>query len=279
MKKIIAFVFCLFSLHVNAQNKVSKVILECTSEMGKFPVYQIEISDAGNIKYNGKRNVKIIGDYIFNVPVEKIKNLFYSINSQKMNMLPNSYKLRTANLPSTNLSFVYNNEKKKTIKNISEGPIYLIQIAAEIDKIWNETVRIEREYNIDAPTISEIKKYPSVAEDVGLSKPMPKIEIFEFVEQMPEYVGGEDKLNQYLNENLTYPAKDKEMGIEGRVICTFIVNEDGSLSDVRISRGISQECNLEAIRLIKNMPNWKPGKQNAKSVKVYYSVPVIFNLD
>jgi protein TonB len=108
---------------------------------------------------------------------------------------------------------------------------------------------------------------------------MPKIEIFEFVEQMPEYVGGEDKLNQYLNENLTYPAKDKEMGIEGRVICTFIVNEDGSLSDVRISRGISQECNLEAIRLIKNMPNWKPGKQNGKSVKVYYSVPVIFNLD
>ena len=75
MKKIIAIVFCLFSLLVNAQNKVSKVILECTSEMGKFPVYQIEISDAGNIKYNGKRNVKIIGDYIFNVPVEKIKNL------------------------------------------------------------------------------------------------------------------------------------------------------------------------------------------------------------
>jgi TonB family protein len=279
MKKIILFVFCLCSLNLLAQNKVSKVILERTSKIGKFPIYQIEISDLGNLKYNGKRNVKVIGDFNFNVSVENIKNLFYYINSQKLNTLPNSYKLRTVDLPSTNLSFVYNNEKKKTINNISEGPIYLTQIAAEIDKIWDETVRKEKDYNIDGPLISDRKKNPSVAEDVGLSKPMPQIEIFEFVEQMPEYPGGDDKLEHYFKENLNYPSKEKEMGIEGRVICGFIVNEDGSLSDIKIVRSISEGCDEEAIRLIKNMPNWKPGKQNGKAVKVSYSLPIIFNLD
>jgi protein TonB len=260
-----------------AQNKVSKVTLERTSKIGKFPVYQIEITDAGNIKYNGKRNVKIIGDYMFHLPVEKIKNLFYHINSQKMNTLPNSYQLQTADLSSTNLNFVYNDAKDKIIKNISEGPIYLTQIADEIDKIWDETVRKERDSNIDAPSISDMKKYPSVVE---LGKPMPnKIEIFEFVEQMPEYLGGEDKLEQYFKENIKYPSKEKEMGIEGRVICAFIVNEDGSLSNIKIARSISEKFDEEAIRLIKNMPNWKPGKQNEKAVKVSYSLPIIFNLD
>jgi protein TonB len=279
MKKIIVLVFCLCTLNLLAQNKVSKVILERTSEIGKFPVYQIEITDAGKLKYNGKRNVKIIGDYMFHLPVEKIKNLFYHINSQKMNTLPNSYQLQTANLSRTNLIFVYNDAKDKIIKNISEGPKYLIEIASEIDKIWDETVRKESDSNIDAPLSSDRNKIPSVLEDVGLSKLISKIEIFEFVEQMPEYLGGEDKLEHYFKENIKYPTKAKEMRIEGRVICAFIVNEDGSLSDIKIARSISKEFDEEAIRLIKNMPNWKPGKQNGKAVKVNYSLPIIFNLD
>lgn len=69
------------------------------------------------------------------------------------------------------------------------------------------------------------------------------------------------------------------MGIEGRVISAFIVNEDGSLSNIKIARSISEKFDEEAIRLIKNMPNWKPGKQNGKAVKVSYSLPIIFNLD
>ena len=140
-------------------------------------------------------------------------------------------------------------------------------------------MRKERDDNIDAPTISDIKKYPPVLEDVGLPKAMPRIEIFEFVEQMPEYPGGEDLLEKYFKENLNYPAKEKEMGVEGRVICRFIVNEDGSLSDIKIVRSISEGCDEEAIRLIKYMPYWKPGKQNGKAVKVSYNLPIIFNLD
>ena len=279
MKKIIAIVFCLCTLNLLAQKKVSKVVLDCTSKIGNFPVYQIEITDAGNIKYIGKRNVKIKGDYMFHLPVDVIKNLFYYINSQKMNTLPNSYQLKTADMSSANLIFVYDNATDKIIKNIAEGPSYLTQIAAEIDKIWDETVRKERDDNIDAPTISDIKKYPPVLEDVGLPQAMPRIEIFEFVEQMPEYPGGEDMLEKYFKENLNYPAKEKEMGVEGRVICRFIVNEDGSLSDFKIVRSISEGCDEEAIRLIKNMPHWKPGKQNGKAVKVSYSLPIIFNLD
>ena len=103
--------------------------------------------------------------------------------------------------------------------------------------------------------------------------------IFQVVESMPEFPGGQQALFKYLAENVKYPVIAQENGIQGRVICQFVVNKDGSIVDVVAVRS-SGEASLdkEAIRVIKSMPKWKPGKQRGKPVRVKYTVPVNFRL-
>ena len=103
--------------------------------------------------------------------------------------------------------------------------------------------------------------------------------IFMVVETMPEFPGGQQALFKYLGENVKYPVIAQENGIQGRVICQFVVNKDGSIVDVVAVRS-SGEASLdkEAIRVIKSMPKWKPGKQRGKPVRVKYTVPVNFRL-
>ena len=103
--------------------------------------------------------------------------------------------------------------------------------------------------------------------------------IFMVVESMPEFPGGQQALFKYLAENVKYPVIAQENGIQGRVICQFVVNKDGSIVDVVAVRS-SGESSLdkEAIRVIKSMPKWKPGKQRGKPVRVKYTVPVNFRL-
>lgn len=102
--------------------------------------------------------------------------------------------------------------------------------------------------------------------------------VFTVVEVMPEYPGGDAELLKFISSNVKYPASSKEKGEQGRVICSFIVNKDGSVSDYKIVRSISAELDAEAIRVLKMMPRWTPGKQNGKSVAVKYTVPVTFRL-
>ena len=103
--------------------------------------------------------------------------------------------------------------------------------------------------------------------------------VFQVVESMPEFPGGQQALFKYLAENVKYPVIAQENGIQGRVICQFVVNKDGSIVDVVAVRS-SGEASLdkEAIRVIKSMPKWKPGKQRGKPVRVKYTVPVNFRL-
>ena len=103
--------------------------------------------------------------------------------------------------------------------------------------------------------------------------------IFMVVESMPEFPGGQQALFKYLAENVKYPVIAQENGIQGRVICQFVVNKDGSIVEVVAVRS-SGEASLdkEAIRVIKSMPKWKPGKQRGKPVRVKYTVPVNFRL-
>lgn len=103
-------------------------------------------------------------------------------------------------------------------------------------------------------------------------------EIYSVTEQMPQYPGGIPALTAFLSRNLVYPAKAQEAGIQGKVIVRFVVGNDGSLSDVKVVRGIGGGCDEEALRVIRKMPKWNPGKQNGKAVKVYYSQPISFRL-
>ena len=102
---------------------------------------------------------------------------------------------------------------------------------------------------------------------------------FVVVETMPEFPGGQQALFKYLSENVKYPVIAQENGIQGRVICQFVVNKDGSIVDVEVVRsGGDASLDKEAVRVIKSMPKWKPGKQRGKAVRVKYTVPVNFRL-
>lgn len=98
-------------------------------------------------------------------------------------------------------------------------------------------------------------------------------------EHMPEFPGGERALFEFLGKNIKYPAMARDAGIKGRVYIEFVVGKDGSVSSAKILRGIGGGCDEEAERVVKMMPNWKPGRQAGKKVSVIYRLPVNFRLD
>ena len=107
----------------------------------------------------------------------------------------------------------------------------------------------------------------------------PADDAFDVVEQMPEYPGGPKALMEFLNNNVQYPAEAEKAGIQGRVIATFVVEKDGSISNAKVVKSVDPLLDAEALRVIGAMPNWKPGMQNGKVVRVKYTVPLSFHLD
>ncbi|MGN8067567.1 M56 family metallopeptidase [Mucilaginibacter sp. SG564] len=104
-------------------------------------------------------------------------------------------------------------------------------------------------------------------------------QVFTSVEQVPEFPGGLEAFGKFLGDNVKYPKADREKGIKGRVIATFIVEADGSLSNIKVTRGLSEAIDAEAVRVLDISPKWKPGIQNGRAVRVQYSVPISFTLD
>ena len=100
--------------------------------------------------------------------------------------------------------------------------------------------------------------------------------IYSYVEQMP--TSGYD-FQKYLKDNIHYPDSARAYNIQGRVIVKYIVNDDGSISDCTVVRGIDPYCDAEAVRVISNMPNWKPARQDSKAVRVWYTLPIVFRLE
>lgn len=109
-------------------------------------------------------------------------------------------------------------------------------------------------------------------------KDVDEDKIFVFPSEMPEFPGGPMALLKYLNQNVKYPVIAAENGVNGKVTVSFVVNKDGSICDVKILRGVDPALDQEAIRVVSNMPRWKPGKQGDKPVRVSYRVPINFRL-
>ena len=101
---------------------------------------------------------------------------------------------------------------------------------------------------------------------------------YDAVEQMPTFPGGEAELMKFIRDNLRYPLTAKKEGIQGRVILRFVVTKTGAIDNITVLRSLDPACDEEAIRLIKSMPRWIPGKQNGNNVPVYYTLPVVFKL-
>jgi protein TonB len=103
-------------------------------------------------------------------------------------------------------------------------------------------------------------------------------EIFVFVEDQPTFPGGDEARIKYLQDNIHYPEMAKESGIQGTVYVTFVVEKDGRITNVKVLRGIGGGCDEEAVRIIKNMPKWKPGKQRGRAVRAQFNMPIRFVL-
>ena len=109
------------------------------------------------------------------------------------------------------------------------------------------------------------------------SEPQEKV-IFQVVEEMPQFPGGMGEAMKFLAKNMKYPVAAQQAKIEGRVIVQFVVEKDGSVSDVKVMRGVNSELDAEAIRVVSMMPKWIPGKQRGKAVAVKYTMPIMFRL-
>ncbi len=106
-----------------------------------------------------------------------------------------------------------------------------------------------------------------------------KEEIFTVVEQNASFPGGQEALNKFLSKNIKYPAEAQRANVQGKVFLSFVVSPDGSISDVAVLKGLGFGCDQEAIRVVKSMPRWSPGKQSGRAVKSRFNLPITFQLE
>lgn len=130
---------------------------------------------------------------------------------------------------------------------------------------------------------NEKQNAPDAAKDyqpvVGVNPGPAPDKVYTSIDEMPEFPGGMPALMEFLGKNIEYPAEARKEDIQGRVVVKFVVCENGTLCNEEVIRGIGGGCDQEVIRVVKAMPNWKPGKQNGKAVKVYYTLPVSFKFN
>ena len=151
----------------------------------------------------------------------------------------------------------------------------------QMDKLDDKVaVGTENKAGVKDRTVEAVRSEIAVAAPPPPPAPKPEVatKVFDVVEEMPSFPGGNAALMSYLNSNTKYPVVAQENGVQGRVIISFVVERDGSISDVKVARSVDPSLDREAQRVVKSMPRWTPGKQNGQTVRVKYTVPVVFRL-
>ena len=151
----------------------------------------------------------------------------------------------------------------------------------QMDKLDDKVaVGTENKEGVKDRTIEAVRNDIAVAAPPPPPAPKPEVstKVFDVVEEMPSFPGGQGALMSFLNSNIKYPVVAQENGVQGRVIVGFVVERDGSITDVKVMRSVDPSLDREAQRVVKAMPRWKPGKQNGSAVRVKYTVPVVFRL-
>lgn len=193
------------------------------------------------------------------------------------------------------LGFEWKSYEKKVLttfeRQVTDVPEEIVQITQQkvevaatpppptttIINIVEDNVDIDDEITIDAEAnaTTQVQEYVPVKHEEEV---IEEAEIFQIVESMPEFPGGDVARMQFLHDNIKYPQIARESGIQGTVYVTFVVEKDGRVTDIRVLRGIGGGCDEEAIRVIKAMPRWAPGKQRGKPVRVQFNMPIKFTL-
>ena len=156
-------------------------------------------------------------------------------------------------------------------------PPQATQQSTTILNVVKNDIKIENDIIIDVETDEdmEIEEYvPPVVEE----EEVVEEEVFLIVEQQPEFPGGEKARLKFVRDNTKYPQLARETGIQGTVYVSFVVEKNGSLTDVKVIRGIGGGCDEEAVRVVKAMPKWKPGSQRGNPVRVRFNMPIKFTL-
>ena len=173
------------------------------------------------------------------------------------------------------VSFVGFQTRSVIVKDESPLTILLDDAVQNLDEM---TVVGYASNGVGAPSSDSDKKVVAVV-DIPKVKETPQEKvIFQVVEEMPEFPGGMAEAMKFLAKNMKYPVAAQQAKIEGRVIVQFVVEKDGSVSDVKVMRGVNSELDAEAIRVVSMMPKWIPGKQRGKAVAVKYTMPIMFRL-
>lgn len=150
-------------------------------------------------------------------------------------------------------------------------PVTIIEVS-DIEEI-KEDIQINLDVEVTQESVLEDVIYEAVEVEEEEVE-----EVFLFVEEAPHPVGGLKSFYNYLAEQLEYPVVARRLGIEGKVYVQFIINKDGSITDLEILKGIGSGCDQEALRVLRESPNWVPGKQRGQPVKVKMAMPIIFDL-
>ena len=168
--------------------------------------------------------------------------------------------------------------------------VQVTQIAiVDADKVKNEVMDMEEQKEdntargvVNQEGSDDADKFKAVQEQVVVKEPEPEKpkeeEIFVAVEQMAEFPGGQAALMKWLSQNIRYPEAAQQNDIQGRVIVKFVVEKDGSIGQVTVVKGVDKDLDREAIRVVKKMPKWQPGKNNGVAVRSYFNLPVTFKL-
>ncbi len=145
--------------------------------------------------------------------------------------------------------------------------------------IVDDDVELEEEFTIDmdADVFTEVQEFTPI--EFEEEEEVEEDVIFTVVEDQPQFPGGEEARQRFLEENLRYPQMAREAGIQGTVFVTFVVETDGSVTDVQVLRGIGGGCDQEAVRVVEMMPRWEPGRQRGQPVRVQFNMPIRFRLN
>lgn len=187
---------------------------------------------------------------------------------------------------------VVKEEKKEVVKQVKSSIKFTAPVIKKDNEVKKEIVSQEDlnntktavgafdvKGNSDQGTV--LKAEQEIAQPAPPApKPSAEIEnkVFDVVEQMPSFPGGNSALMSYLNSNVKYPVVAQENGVQGRVVISFVVEKDGSITDVQVVKSVDPSLDREASRVVRSMPRWNPGKQNGQAVRVKYDVPVSFKL-
>ena len=209
-------------------------------------------------------NAETVNDYVYDEPQAPQKQTVVKKGNQNKTVKVGAKTVEVKAAKPT---------KAKTVSNVV---VKAKETQAKDKTISNVVVKAKKANTQENIAIGVIENEVAIG---VIDKEEPDPRVFDVVEQMPKFPGGDNGLMTFLKNTIKYPEAAEKAGKQGRVVVVFVVNTDGSISDAKVVRSVSEELDAEALRVINAMPKWTPGKQNGKDVRVKFTLPVSFRLN